>query len=162
MSWNVCVARRRSKKMIILFRWIIKVETPWWHWEGGSFFYFSVSLQRCLLWCSAFNKKKKACTTHRNQTHLLGVCTLDRSHSEMQRKPKLQKPVGDDVGSSHLFPSVDMRSLHGLTGTCMENVRGKERVEKFSPLPAGNKRRALTDILYHIFSVFILCWAALL
>lgn len=51
-----------------------------------------------------------------------------------------------------IYFHFDMRSLRVLTGDVhRECERGKERVEKFSLLPAGDKRRALTDILYHIF-----------
>lgn len=64
--------------------------------------------------------------------HLLGVCSLVSSRSEMQRKPKRQEPVGDDVASRHLFPSADMRSLRALTGTCMENVREEKSELKSS------------------------------
>lgn len=52
-----------------------------------------------------------------------------------------------------------MRSLRVLTGDVhRECERGKERVEKFSLLPAGDKRRALTDILYHIFLHSLFCF----
>ena len=71
---------------------------------------------------------------------------------------RLQKPVGDIT--THLFRSqLDLDAfLHLNRAKHRESERGKKQVEKFSSLPAGNKRLVLTHILYHIsvcsFSLF--------
>ena len=123
--------------------WIIKRESL----VGDSFF---LTFQAaCDFWKVSASKNPDI--NHRNQSHVWGVCSLDSSHAEMQRQPKLQKPVGDHVGSSHLFPSRHALFTRFNGHVHRECERGKERVEKFSLLPAGDKRRALTDILYYIF-----------